>query len=173
MARFSFRLSIACSLAGLILGVSVAGAVAIKVDPNGFNNYAWGMSASKYPQLKLFNNLGATEVFKKVELYENPEEAQTLKGVPVVRSQYRFCDDQLESISFRFEGREHRDALMQWLEDEYGKLVGRERGWKMVQWIGDDTTIALSFDNSTQKGSLWFLSRYLNNLYNETVSMTD
>ena len=154
----------------LAVGVSVvpAWAVQIKDDPGGFNGHAWRAPLSQYPSLKLVRDMGSTDFVANVGLYEKPGEALTLNDVTLGKIQYRFVDNQLESIQLRYEGRASRDKLMRWIEERYGKLSLHERKMvNSVQWFGDQTTVTLSYDAVQQRGTLWFISRFLNNKYNE------
>jgi hypothetical protein len=62
---------------------------------------------------------------------------------------------------------------MRWIEERYGKVSLHERKMiNSVQWFGDQTTVTLSYDAVLQQGTLWFVSRTLNNLYNEIHQAT-
>jgi hypothetical protein len=159
----------------LAVGQSVvpAGAAPIVDDPNGFNGYTWGMPLAKFPAFKLFRDLGNTDFVDKIGVYENPGEVMTLNGATLGKIHYRFTDNQLESIQLRYKGRENRDKLMRWIEERYGKVSLHERKMiNSVQWFGDQTTVTLSYDAVLQQGTLWFVSRTLNNLYNEIHQAT-
>ena len=148
-------------------GVPV-GAAKITDDPGGFNGYTWGTPLAKFPAFKLVKDLGSTDFVKDVGLYENPGETLTLNEVPLIKIQYRFVENELESIELRYTGRENRDKLMRWLEEHFGKLTSHER--KMINailWYGDKTTINLKYDAVTQQGTLYFLSQALNHKLNE------
>lgn len=158
----------------LALSLAVpAESVRITDDPNGFNGYEWGKPSSKYPGLKLTQDRGGTDVFQKVEIFQNGSEPLSVNGVSFAEIRYRFVDDRLESIELTFDGAENRDKLMQWLEERYGKLVAAERKWRTIQWFGDLTTITLTYDRFTKQGSLWFICQRLNNLMNEHAAMPD
>lgn len=152
----------------VVLSAASAEAATIPDDPGGFNGYTWGTPLAKIPAFKLIKDMGSTDFVKDVGLYENPGEALTLNEVPLAAINYRFVENQLESISLRYTGRENRDKLVRWLEEHYGKLTSHER--KMVNailWYGDKTLINLKYDAVTQQGTLYFLSRELNTKFNE------
>jgi hypothetical protein len=164
----NFRNHLVLVLLAVGLSVAPAGAAQIKDDPNGFNGYAWGAPLAKYPTFKLVRDLGSTDFVSDVSLYENPGETLTLNDVPLSRIQYRFVDQQLESIQLRYEGRENRDKLMRWIEERYGKVSIHERKMiNSVQWFGEQTTVTLTYDYATKQGVLYFLSRTLNHRLNE------
>ena len=152
------------------VGLSAASVEAARIpdDPGGFNGYTWGTPLAKFPGFKLVKDLGSTDFVKDVGVYENPGETLTLDEVPLTKIQYRFVENELESIELRYTGRENRDKLMRWLEQHIGKLSPHER--KMINailWYGDKTTINLKYDAVTQQGTLYFLSQALNHKLNE------
>lgn len=154
----------------LAVGSSVvpAGAVQIKDDPGGFNGYTWGTPLANFPAFELVKDLGSTDFVANVGLYKKPGEVMTLNDVTLGKIRYRFIDNQLESIQLKYEGRENRDKLMRWIEERYGKVSLHERKMvNSVQWFGDQTTVTLSYDAFQKQGTLWFISRTLNNRYNE------
>jgi len=158
-----------------VMGASIVPARAAKIldDPNGFNGYTWGTPLAKFPGFKLIRDLGSTDFVKDVGLYENPGETFTLNEVPLVMIRYRFVENQLESISLRYTGRENRDKLVRWLEEQYGKLTAPER--RMVNalpWYGDQTVINLKYDVVTKEGMLYFFSKALSHRFNEVHQAT-
>ncbi len=163
------RFTLACVVM-LMLTVTAASAQAAKLkdDPNGFNGHTWGKSQREYPALKLVSDLGSTDFGTKVVMYEQPGESLTLNGVTISRITYRFLDDQLESIHVSYQGRQNRDKLMRWIEERHGALSPSER--KMitsVRWIGDKTTVDLSYNHATDHGTLLFISRALGQRFHD------
>jgi len=143
-------------------------AARIKNDPNGFNEYRWGSLLSQYSSLKLVKELGSTDFVSTAEVYQKPGETLTLNGVPITQVRYRFIDEQLESVQLHYEGRENRDQLLHWLEERFGKVSASERKMvNAVQWFGEHTTVTLTYDSSTRRGKLWFMSQALNHRFNE------
>lgn len=169
MPMRSARLASAFVNGALALGVLAgslppAPAVAARIldDPNGFNGYTWGTSHSIYPALQHVEEVGSTGSGEKFGVYEKPGEVVTLNGVPLTKVRYRFVGDGLESIVLSYEGRENRDKLMRWLEEQYGKLTPAERRMLgQVEWLGDKTEITLSYNLGRKDGALLFISRAL------------
>ena len=162
------RVLLVLSLLAIGLSVVPVGAAKIPDDPNGFNGYIWGTPLAKFPAFKLIKNLGSTDFVKDIGVYENPGETLTLNEVSLATIRYRFVENQLESISLRYTGRENRDKLVRWLEEHCGKLTSHER--KMINailWSGDKTTINLKYDVVTQQGTLYFFSQALSHRFNE------
>ena len=162
-----FGAVLACVLV-LGLAMDVAEAVKMKDDPNGFNGHTWGATLATYSSMKLLKDLGNTDFVEKAGLYEIPGEIVTLTGVTFTKIQYRFIDEQLESIELKYEGPENREKLVRWLEDQYGKIpIHERRKASTVQWFGDKTTVSLSFDAVTKGGTLFSVSQVLNHRFNE------
>lgn len=159
----------------LILGVHAlcapeAGAAQIRDDQNAFHGYVMQAPLSQYPSLKLVKTWSA-EMVKEVGYYENPGEVVTVNGVSLTGIRYRFADQRLESMYVTYEGRENRDRLMRWLEEQYGKLTLVERRIvNQVEWRGTHMVITLDFDIYTKRGSLWFLSPELNHLLSDSLT---
>jgi len=154
----------------LVMGASITPVRAANIpnDPGGFNGYTWGTPLAKFPGFKLIKDLGSTDFVNDVGIYENTGETLTLNEVPLSTIRYRFVENQLESIELRYTGRENRDKLARWLEEQYGKLTSYER--KMVNavlWYGDTTVINLKYDVVTKEGTLYFLSQALSHRFNE------
>ena len=154
----------------LVLAASITPVRAANIpkDPGGFNGYTWGTPLAKFPGFKLVKDMGSTDFVDNNGVYENPGETLTLNEVPMATIRYRFVDNQLESVELRYTGRENRDRLARWLEEQYGKLTAHER--KMVNailWYGDTTVINLKYDVVTKEGTLYFLSQALSHRFNE------
>jgi hypothetical protein len=159
----------------LVMGASLAPAGAAKIpdDPGGFNGYTWGTPLAKFPGFKLIKDLGSTDFVDNNGIYENPGETLRLNEVPLATIRYRFVENQLESIELRYTGRENRDKLARWLEEQYGKLTSHERRMvNAVLWYGDKTTINLKYDIVTKQGTLYFLSQALSHRFNESHQAT-
>ena len=159
----------------LVTGAAITPVPAAKIldDPNGFNGHAWGAPLAKFAGFKLVKDLGSTDFVKDVGVYENPGETLTLNEVPMATIRYRFVENQLESISFRYTGRENRNKLVRWLEERYGKLTAPERRMvNALSWFGDQTVINLKYDVVTKNGVLYVFSKALSHRFNEVHQAT-
>lgn len=171
------RLARSFAKGALVLCVVIAGlcphhACAAQMTDNqdSFNGYVMRAPLSHYPSLKLVKTWSA-EMVKEVGYYENPGEVIAVRGVTFTGARYRFADRRLESILLIYEGRENRDTLMRWLEEQYGKLERGERKMlRQVEWHGERMTIALTYDAGIGGGSLLFISPELNHLLNESIA---
>jgi hypothetical protein len=149
-------------LFGVGLPVPPAGALLIHDEASGFRGNLWGAAPVDCPSLQFVERLGLTDSKKQVDLYDRSTVGITLNGVPLIRIRYRFLDNQLESVQLSYEGRANRDRLLQSMEQRFGRLApgeGKQLGG--VEWEGFETVVNLSFNPSTGKGSLWFISRTL------------
>jgi hypothetical protein len=125
---------------------------------------------SRYPDLKQVKTW-STDFVKEVGLYENAQVPPEINGVRFSTAQYRFADSRLESINLGFEGRENRERLLVWIEQQYGKLLPIERKMiNQVEWHGDRLSIALSYNAETNLGRLWFISPVLHHLVNKNIN---
>jgi hypothetical protein len=164
---FPIRILLLCVLA-VGLPIEPAEAAKLKDEVSGFNGYILESALSDYPSLKLVKDLGSTDFVQQVGVYGNPDEALRFNAIPLTKIRYRFVDGQLESIAVYYVGRENRDKLMKWVEEQYGKLSSHERRMvSNVQWFGDKTTITLNYNPDTKLGTLWFISQVLAHRLNE------
>lgn len=156
------RLVLPASLLITFIAILPVQAVLIHDEPNGFRGNYWGASPADCPSLSFVNRLGLTDFKKQVDLYDRSTVGIILNGVSFSRIRYRFLDNKLESVQLSFEGRDNRDKLLQLMEQRYGNLTpGERKQLPGVEWEGFETVVNLSFNLSTEKGSLWFISRDL------------
>lgn len=168
-ARKGFSILLVLCVLGFGLTIRQAWAAAIEHeedDEAGFSGYMWGAAPSDCPPLTRIRELGSTDYAHKAEVYTNPDEGLTLNGASLRAINYRFVDDQLESVEVKYEGRENRESLLRWVEERYGRLAGHERRIVThVEWVGERTGITLAYDPRTKHGTLWFFSLPLHHLY--------
>jgi hypothetical protein len=141
-------------LAGL--GGVPAGAARITNEPDGFNGYTWGSPSSQYPSLKHVTDPILGNPLPFVVVYENPGEVVMRNGVTFTKAVYRFSKDRLGNIQLWYEGKENREKLIRWIEEQYGKPPKAERSQKQIEWHGENVVITLDYDILTGKGGLWF-----------------
>jgi hypothetical protein len=156
----------------LLLGLRTEPALAAVItnEPAGFNGYTWGARISEHPSLKLMSDPALAHPLPGVDVYENPGETLTLNGVTFNKIQYRFYKDQLGAIDLTYEGRENRNKLLHWIEEQFGKLPLPERKQKNIEWHGANTVINLGYDVTTNQGRLWFIYLLLTPFDNSTTN---
>lgn len=168
-ARKGFSIALVLCVLGCGLTVRQTWAATIEHeedDEAGFSGYTWGAAPSDCPSLTRIRELGSTDYAKKVEVYTNPDEGLTLNEASLRAINYRFVDDQLESVEVKYEGRENRERLLRWVEERYGKLTAHERKAIIhVEWVGERTGVVLAYDPRIRQGTLWFFSLPLHQLY--------
>jgi len=143
----------------LLVGLWAEPAVAARItnEPDGFNGYTWGTPSRQYPSLKPVTDPILGNPLPFVEVYENPGEVVTRNGVTFTKVYYRFYKDHLGNIQLSYEGKENRQKLLQWIEEQYGKAPFVERRQKQIEWHGKELVITLGYDVLTGKGRLWFI----------------
>ena len=141
-------------------------------EPQGFNGYTWGAPPAEYPSLKLVPDPAVANPLPGVTVFENPGEALTVNGVTFIKVYYRFYKDRLGNIQLWYEGRENREKLLKWVEDNYGKLPIVERKQKQIEWHGQNIVITLGYDVTNNKGGLWFTYLTLSPFDNATTDTT-
>lgn len=164
--------SVGISLCAMVVSPWMVTAEAGRIpdDPNAFNGYILEASLSSYPSLKLIEVWNADFV-REVGLYEKPGETLSLNGVSFTKIRYRFADQQLESIQLTYAGRDNRDKLLRWVEEQYGKLPQAERRvLPQVMWYGNRMAISLSYNPGSKQGFLFFFSPALNHMVNKNIN---
>ena len=151
------------SLSAIVLGLLLVGLMSAPADaaritnePAGFNGYTWGTSLDQVSGLTRVKDPKLAEPLPGVEVYEKPGEALTLNGVTLTRVLYRFYKNRLGGVQLAYEGKENREKLIQWIEEQYGKLPSVERKQSQIEWHGESTVITLGYDVTTKLGRLWF-----------------
>ena len=162
---FHPRLFILCLLLSAVISsapILPVHAVMVHDEPNGFRGNHWGDAPGNCPSLRFVFGQGTTRTNKQVDLYDRSTVGIILNGVTFSRIRYRFLDNQLESVQLVYEGRENRGKLLKLMEQRYGALTpGERKQLGGVEWEGFETVVNLSFNISTDQGSLWFISRDL------------
>lgn len=159
---FALILLILPLLAFGVVSIPPADAAMMHDESSGFRGNLWGAAPHDCPSLSFVTTLGLTDSKKKVDLYDRSTVGIILNGVSFSRIRYRFLDNKLESVQLSYEGRDSRDRLLQLMEQRFGGLTpGERRQLPGVEWEGSETVVNLSYNSSTEKGSLWFISRAL------------
>jgi hypothetical protein len=174
VASKSWRWRVVLALGLLLVGEGRETALAGKItnEPQGFNDYTWGARSVDYPALKLLSDQTAAHPLPFVEVYEKPGEVLTLNGVTCTKVYYRFYKGQLGNIQFSYEGRENREKLLKWIEENYGKLPSAERKQKQIEWHGQNTVITLGYDVTNNQGRVWFTYLLFSPFDNATTDTT-
>ena len=125
-------------------------------EPDGFNGYRWGTTVDSYPELRPVRDKSLANQLPNVKVYEDAG-SLLLNGVKPDKIYYRFSKGRLGSIELRYQGRDNREKLRQWIEDTYGRAPVPERKQKHIEWHGENTVISLGYDLLSDRGQLWFI----------------
>src|SRR5712692_205968 len=113
---------------------SVESAIVLN-EPDGFNGYRWGSTIDSYPELRPVTDNSLANQLPNVKVYEDAG-SLLLNGVKPDKIYYRFSKGRLGSIELRYQGRDNREKLRQWIEDTYGRAPVPERKQKHIEWHG-------------------------------------
>ena len=138
------------------IGVPRVESARILNEPDGFNGYRWGTTIDRYPELRPVLDEAIANQLPNVKVYEDAG-SLVLNGVKPDKIYYRFSKGRLGSIELRYEGRDNREKLRQWIEDTYGRAPAPERKQKNIEWHGENVVISLGYDILSDRGQLWFI----------------
>ena len=154
------RTSLSCLFFLLILQVTLASAVPMQNDPNGFEGIPWGATFSE------------TDTFVKVEdtgksqTYELKTGAPSLGTVIVDSMRFVTSEGKFARVTVRYQGKITHDRILTYLQSLYGPLdrtPGQIAGGpvKFFSWTGFETDVNLRYETSTDRGIIFFESQEL------------
>jgi hypothetical protein len=162
-------------LAGLFVPIAVSGSLALAVpiinDPNGFEDIPWGATFSE------------TEHFVKVEeagrlqTYEVKGKPPALGTTPVDSMRFTTFESKFGRVTVRYSGKDTHEGILTYLQSKYGAL-DRTPGQiavgpvKVYAWHGFDTEITLRYETKVERGIIFFESRTLREKLSEGNSGT-
>jgi len=167
---------------------------------NGLAGAKWGAPLAGFSNMKLVEDLGASDYTDTNGLYRNGHENLTLNGVSS-SVLYRFADEQLAAVTVVYKGRENWAKLKQWVEEWYGPLerlgtntarwdaklqryvnevkplteMPTDPGWSgELEWTDPDhgTSVRLLWNPKTEEGGLSMISFVLDELYESVNTPT-
>lgn len=147
-------------IAGLLFSATLAMAVPILNDPNGFEGMLWGTELGESDQLKQVEVAGALRSF------EQKTGTPALGTIPVDVLRYTTFEGKFGRVLIRYHGKETHEQILTYLQSKYGPLdrtpgqisVGPIR---VYAWHGFDTEITLRFESRAEQGIMFFESRTL------------
>jgi hypothetical protein len=154
------RTSLICLLFSLILEGTLAFAVPMQNDPNGFEGIPWGAAFSE------------TDTFVKVEdtgrsqTYELKTGAPSLGSAKVGSMKFVTIDGKFARVTVRYQGKATHDQILAYLQSLYGSLdrtPGQFTGGpvKFYSWTGFESDINLRYEIGTDRGIIFFESQEL------------
>ena len=156
----------------LLLQNTLASAVPMLNDPNGFEGIPWGATFSE------------TDTFVKVEdtgrsqTYELKSRAPLLGTVPVDSMRFVTSEGKFARVTVRYQGKATHDQILAYLQSLYGPLdrtPGQIAGGpiKFFSWTGFETDVNLRYETRTDLGIIFFESQELRQkMTNSTNSAT-
>lgn len=165
------RTSLICILFLLILQSTMAFAVPMQNDPNGFEWIPWGATFSE------------TETFVKVEdagpsqTYELKTGVPSLGPVKVDSLRFVTSEGKFARVTVRYQGMATHDQILVYLQSLYGSLdrtPGQTTGGsvKFYSWTGFETDVTLRYETGTDRGIIFFESQELRQKITEGNSAT-
>ncbi len=165
------RTSPICLFLSCILQGTLAFAIPMQHDPNGFEEIPWGATFSE------------TDTFKKVEdagrsqTYELRTGTPSLGPVKVDSMRFVTSDGQFARVIVRYQGKATHDQILAYLQSLYGSL-DRTPGQiasgpvKFHSWTGFETDVTLRYEAETDRGIIFFESQELRRKITEGNSAT-
>jgi hypothetical protein len=165
------RTSLICLFLSLILQSTLAFAVPMQNDPNGFEGIPWGATFSE------------TDTFMKVEdtgrsqTYELKAGAPTLGTAKVDSMRFVTSEGKFARVTVRYQGQATHDRILDYLQSLYGPLdrtPGQIAGGpvKFFSWTGFETDVNLRYETGTDRGIIFFESQELRRKMTDSNSAT-
>ncbi|NOT21399.1 MAG: hypothetical protein HOP22_01545 [Nitrospiraceae bacterium] len=160
-----------CLFLSCILQGTLAFAIPMQNDPNGFEGIPWGATFLE------------TDTFKKVEdagrsqTYELKTGTPSLGPVKVDSMRFVTSDGQFARVTVRYQGKATHDQILAYLQSLYGSLdrtPGQIAGGpvKFHSWTGFETDVTLRYEAETDRGIIFFESQELRRKITEGNSAT-
>lgn len=158
MNRLPLRL--ATLLGMLALQASLALAVPILNDPNGFEGLPWESALTEGDQFAKVEEAG------KLLSYELKAGKPLLGTIPVEVLRFTTFDGKFGRVLVRYQSKDTHEQILSYLQAKYGPLdrtpgqisVGPIR---VYAWHGFDTEITLRYESRIERGIIFFESRIL------------
>lgn len=147
-------------IAGFLLPITLALAVPIVNDPNGFEGLPWGAPVGESDQLK------QVEVAGTLRSFEPKTGTPALNAIPVDVLRYTTFEGKFGRVLVRYHGKDTHDRILAYLQSTYGPLdrtpgqisVGPIR---VYAWHGFETEITMRYESRAEEGVIFFESRTL------------
>ncbi|WHZ23268.1 MAG: hypothetical protein OJF47_002380 [Nitrospira sp.] len=156
-------------LTAALLPISLALAVPMHDDPNGFEGIPWGAAFSES------DTFTKVEDADRVQTYELKSASPTLGPATVDSMRFNTIDGKFARVIVRYSGRETHDRILGFLQDRFGPLdrtLGQTAGGvvKFFDWQGPDSEIILRYDVRTGQGIIFFESQVFRVKFTESTT---
>ena len=164
-------LHIAALFVGLLIQATLALAVPILNDPNGFEGLPWESALTEGDQYRKVEEAG------RLLSYDLKAGQPALGTIPVEVLRYTTFDGKFGRVLVRYQGKDTHEQILAYLQTKYGPLdrtpgqisVGPIR---VYAWHGFDTEITLRYESRIERGVIFFESRILREKLSEGNSGT-
>ena len=151
--------------------VTLAGAVPMTNDPQGFRNIVWGT------ELTARTDLEPTRQGRNIVEYRFKNIPPSFADIPVESLRLSTVDNQFARVTIRYRGEETHKKILAYLELQFGqteRLPGQMlRGLnQQYNWRGSESEISLTYQASTERGYLFLDSRTLAPRFNDMLADT-
>ncbi len=165
------RTSLICICFSLILQSTLAFAVPMQNDPNGFEGIPWGATFSETDTFIKIEDTG------KSQTYELKTGAPSLGPVRVDSMRFVTSEGQFARVTVRYQSKAIHDQILVYLQSLYGSLdrtPGQIAGGsvKFFSWTGFETDVTLRYETGTDRGIIFFESQDLRRKMTESNSAT-
>ena len=165
------RTSLLCLFFSLILQGTLASAVPMQNDPNGFEGIPWGATFSETDAFIKIEDTGRSQT------YELKTGAPSLGPVKVDSMRFVTSEGKFARVTVRYQGKATHDQILVYLQSLYGSLdrtPGQIAGGlvKFFSWSGFETDVTLRYETGTDRGIIFFESQELRRKITEGNSAT-
>jgi len=154
-----------------ILHGTLAFAVPMQNDPNGFEGIPWGATFSETGAFTKVEDAGQSQT------YELKTGTPSLGPVKVDSMRFVTSDGQFARVTVRYQGKATHDQILAYLQSLYGSLdrtPGQIAGGsvRFHSWTGFETEVTLRYETGTDRGIIFFESQELRRKITEGNSAT-
>ena len=165
------RTSLLCLFFSLILQGTLASAVPMQNDPNGFEGIPWGATFSETDAFIKIEDTGRSQT------YELKTGAPSLGPVKVDSMRFVTSEGKFARVTVHYQGKATHDQILVYLQSLYGSLdrtPGQIAGGlvKFFSWSGFETDVTLRYETGTDRGIIFFESQELRRKITEGNSAT-
>jgi len=144
----------------LTLSSSLAFAVSMQNDPNGFEGIPWGAAFSETDTFVKIEDAG------RAQTYELKTGAPSLGPAKVDSMRFLAVDGKFARVTIRYQGKASHEQILAYLQSRYGSLdrtPGQFTGGpvKFYSWTGFESDINLRYETATDRGIIFFESQEL------------
>jgi hypothetical protein len=160
-----------CLLVSIVLQNTLAFAVPMENDPNGFEGIPWGATFSETDTFMKIEDAGPSQT------YEPKTGIPSLGPVKVDSLRFVTSEGKFARVTVRYQGKATHDQIVAYLQSLYG-LLDRTPGQiaggpvKFYRWTGFETDVTLRYETGTDRGIIFFESQEFRRKITEGNSAT-